>query len=555
MWLLAFVLAFFLAANAASAFECAGVKLPSSIVICSDPELMRLADGRQQAFNEARWGKSGTDLLDPQHDKELWDDQRAWVRAYAAACGAPPDGPAPKLPVSPVLRECFRRAAEERIAFLRGYGEQARQAAARTSSSSGSPERIGPGFDCSKATQSLAFMICADADLSRTDLRFNQAYRALLQQLDEPGRRQLKQDDVQFLEGMQQTCGVPKSGGLTAETWRSRDCIKAAFEKERSVWLSRLSGPGYEEAVRSLDRHIMLERKLRQLALLTTPPVPEGIYGPLTRKAIAAWQQARGRVPTGLLGNEDALALEHDGTGGRVPPATEVVAKHEEAPPETRLALAPPSPPPKVAGTGTAFAINASGDFLTNYHVVKGCRKVRLRIGGVGEDALIAATDERNDLAIVRVPSSTIEPMRFRDGKGIRPADGVVALGFPYAGLLASSPQVTPGAVSALAGLEDDSRYLQFTAPVQPGSSGGPLVDLSGNVVGLITGRINELAVAEATGSLPQNINFAIKNGIVREFLDAQRIAYLTAASSAKVDPADVGEAATKSTVLVGCYK
>jgi S1-C subfamily serine protease len=145
--------------------------------------------------------------------------------------------------------------------------------------------------------------------------------------------------------------------------------------------------------------------------------------------------------------------------------------------------------------------------------------------------------------------------VHFRDGKGIRPADGVVALGFPYAGLLASSPQVTVGAVSALAGLEDDSRYLQLTAPVQPGNSGGPLFDLSGNVVGVVSGRINDLAVAKATGSLPQNINFASKSGIVREFLDANRVVYLTAPSNTKLDPADVGEAATKSTVLIGCSK
>jgi uncharacterized protein len=185
MRLLIFALGFSLAAHTAAAFECAGVKLPSNIVICSDPELIRLADERQQAFNEARWGKSGNDLLDAQHDKELWDGQKAWVRAYSTACGIPPDGPAPTIPVSPAVRECFRRAAEARIAFLRSYGERARQTGARTSTLSGTTEKIGPGFDCSKAAQPLAQMICADADLSRADLRFNQAYWALLHQLNE----------------------------------------------------------------------------------------------------------------------------------------------------------------------------------------------------------------------------------------------------------------------------------------------------------------------------------------------------------------------------------
>jgi S1-C subfamily serine protease len=277
--------------------------------------------------------------------------------------------------------------------------------------------------------------------------------------------------------------------------------------------------------------------------------VPEGVYGPNTRRAIEAWQEARGRETTGLLGNDDAAVLQREGAEPPVQQAT--------IPPEPRSTPSPPSSAPtEKFSLGTAFAINGAGDFLTNHHVVRGCDVVHSRMAGGREpDGRIVASDERNDLAVVHIAGADIPPVHFREGKGIRPADGVVALGFPYAGLLASSPQVTVGAVSALAGLEDDSRYLQLTAPVQPGNSGGPLFDLSGNVVGVVSGRINDLAVAKATGSLPQNINFAIKSGIVREFLDANRVAYLTAASNTKLDPADVGEAATKSTVLIGCSK
>jgi S1-C subfamily serine protease len=102
---------------------------------------------------------------------------------------------------------------------------------------------------------------------------------------------------------------------------------------------------------------------------------------------------------------------------------------------------------------------------------------------------------------------------------------------------------------------EEALRVLQLTAPIQPGNSGGPLLDLSGNVVGMVSSRINELAIAEATGSLPQNINFVIKSGIIREFLDAHQVDYASGQSLAKLDPADVGEIAMKSTVLLECYK
>jgi hypothetical protein len=207
----------------------------------------------------------------------------------------------------------------------------------------------------------------------------------------------------------------------------------------------------------------------------------------------------------------------------------------------------------KAIGYGTAFAVNSAGEFLTNYHVVKGCTVLRLRWDGAAHDATVLTSDEQNDLAVVRSSGGKIEPLRFREGKGIRPGEGIVVLGFPYSGLLSTSAQVTTGGISALTGIRDDIRFMQLTAPVQPGNSGGPLLDLSGNVVGVVSSRINELAVAEATGSLPQNINFAIKGAVIRTFLDAHQIAYETAPSSAKLEPADVAETATKSTLLVEC--
>src|SRR5947208_495762 len=127
--------------------------------------------------------------------------------------------------------------------------------------------------------------------------------------------------------------------------------------------------------------------------------------------------------------------------------------------------IAPTYPTPQRAGIGTAFAINGSGEFLTNYHVVKSCTTApRLRIAGEWQDGRAVVSDERNDLAVVRVQSANaVPPLRFRDGSSIRPADPVVVVGFPYAGLLTQSPQITTGVISALAGINDDSRYVQLT--------------------------------------------------------------------------------------------
>ena len=158
----------------AAAFECAGVTLPSTLVICSDPELMRLDDERQEAINEAR-GRIGEEAW-----PALWENQKAWVRPYATACGVPPGRPL-SFPVSASVRACLKQAAVTRIAYLRTYGVATEGAPPSQAPRVVGRNRIGPSYDCDKAGYPLALLICADADLSRLDLRFGQAYWALFQ--------------------------------------------------------------------------------------------------------------------------------------------------------------------------------------------------------------------------------------------------------------------------------------------------------------------------------------------------------------------------------------
>jgi uncharacterized protein YecT (DUF1311 family) len=171
--------------------------------------------------------------LPEQQFKELIAYQNAWIRAYATACGVPPNGGPPELPVSPSVKACFKRAGEARTAYVRSYGGQVAPTAAPALGAAATPvqaaqDRLGPGFDCMKATAPLAQMICADPELSRIDLAFNQAFWALYQDSDDAERRQLKQEDVQFLETVVSRCGLPRSGGPPPDAWRYRECIKQA---------------------------------------------------------------------------------------------------------------------------------------------------------------------------------------------------------------------------------------------------------------------------------------------------------------------------------------
>jgi S1-C subfamily serine protease len=225
----------------------------------------------------------------------------------------------------------------------------------------------------------------------------------------------------------------------------------------------------------------------------------------------------------------------------------------------------PDRPPPDVpattgasrltgAATGSGFVVTADGYIVTNRHVVAGCRSLAVRTDSApGTRAQVVALHPRDDLAIIRTDTSFGAVAAFRVGAGIRPGDDIVAVGFPLAGLLADEPNVTTGSVSALAGIHNNPSVLQMSAPVQQGSSGGPLFDASGNVVGVVVTKLNARIVAEETGDLPQNVNFALKGDIARAFLETLAIPYRSATSSVRLANADVGDIGRRVTVLVEC--
>jgi len=206
--------------------------------------------------------------------------------------------------------------------------------------------------------------------------------------------------------------------------------------------------------------------------------------------------------------------------------------------------------------SGSGFVVTTDGYVVTNRHVVSGCRSITIRRDSAHVFlANVVASHPRDDLAIVRADTTFDVVAAFRTGGPIRPGDDVVAVGFPLAGLLADEPSVTTGSVSALAGIHNDPAVLQMSAPVQQGSSGGPLFDGGGNVVGIVVTKLNARIVAEETGDLPENVNFALKGERVRAFLDEQAIRTQVAPFAARLGNADVGDIGRRVTVMVECYR
>lgn len=222
--------------------------------------------------------------------------------------------------------------------------------------------------------------------------------------------------------------------------------------------------------------------------------------------------------------------------------------------PSTSTGLSPPLVKEgelNLFSTGTGFAFDRSGLLLTNRHVVVECTEIRVR----SRQARAVTADDANDLAVIDVGFPTPVIATFRGDSDGRAGDSVVAVGYPLIGLLSSQANVTTGTISATAGLRDDRRYLQITAPVQQGNSGGPLIDLSGFVVGVISAKLDALKVAGVTGDIPQNVNFAIKASIVRQFFDKFHFPYETRTGTRRFDPADIGERAARYTYLVECWQ
>lgn len=217
-------------------------------------------------------------------------------------------------------------------------------------------------------------------------------------------------------------------------------------------------------------------------------------------------------------------------------------------------AAAPGTPPAAAtrAGTGTGFYVNRQGHVLTNAHVVAKCRELTVsRQGSAPIPASVVKADASNDLAVlIAAPSPAVAT--FRAGRPVRAGEAVVAYGFPLTGTLSSGGTVTNGTINALSGLRDDSRYLQISAPVQPGNSGGPLLDTGGNVVGVVTSSLGG-RFARTTGSLPQNINFALKADVARTFLEAAGVPVETTGGGRELSTPDIGEKARGFAVLIDC--
>ena len=209
-----------------------------------------------------------------------------------------------------------------------------------------------------------------------------------------------------------------------------------------------------------------------------------------------------------------------------------------------------PEPLLGASATGSGFFVGKEGYFVTNAHVVEDAKSIIVLHEGKKLNADVIKVSKVADLAILKVGiKCTGLPILLNE---VDPGQDAFALGFPQPSIQGLEIKITKGIISSAKGIEDDDTRFQIDTAVQPGNSGGPLCDKSGRLIGVVVARLNEIAVANRTGSIPQNVNYAIKASEVAAILRSKSISFESVTNDAGGDSAISGiKLASAATGLV----
>lgn len=259
---------------------------------------------------------------------------------------------------------------------------------------------------------------------------------------------------------------------------------------------------------------------------------------------------------------ETACRLADAGGAGRQPAtatAMSPAAPMQPAAPMVPGAPLTPAPLPAAvvtsrpeAGAGTRMRWSATGFavsrdvVVTNNHVVEGCGSIQVQQGRTTLPARLVAADRETDLAALSVPGASLPALELA-GETQELGESVTVLGYPLAHVLGSGLRVTTGIVSALSGVGGEEGTMQISAAVQSGNSGGPVLDPSGAVAGVVVKKLDGRFGAE-------NIGFAVRMQPLRRFLSANGVSYV-ASRDARRDAtvAQLVRRTAPSVLLVTC--
>jgi serine protease Do len=216
---------------------------------------------------------------------------------------------------------------------------------------------------------------------------------------------------------------------------------------------------------------------------------------------------------------------------------------------------ASPVPGRRMIGSGTGFFV-APQRVLTAHHVVASCAALTVR-GSDGNTVIaqLVADEQQQDLALISTDAIAVSIAAFRETKTTRAGEAVAAIGYPDQGLPRIEPFLATGTIGAADRRDSPARFI-IRADVRPGNSGGPVLDERGQVVGVVTAKIDTVRVYQRTGKVVENVGFAIATGPVLQFLRKSGI------QPAETEPPEIvgiGEQLLAKgkdfTIRVGCWR
>ncbi len=204
-------------------------------------------------------------------------------------------------------------------------------------------------------------------------------------------------------------------------------------------------------------------------------------------------------------------------------------------------------------GSGSGAVISPSGHIATAAHVIKGCSYIEVVTPTGTFPATVLNCDDLNDVALLKVDQAFATYIPVGRSSEVRLGQSVATIGFPNIGIQGHSPKVTQGMISGENGIQNDIRLWQISVPIQPGNSGGPLLDDKGRMVGVVVATLSLRAV-QITGSVPQNVNYAIKGAYLEPLLNFNKLAISEESSAPTASFQDMVAAAQKASVLILVY-
>lgn len=203
---------------------------------------------------------------------------------------------------------------------------------------------------------------------------------------------------------------------------------------------------------------------------------------------------------------------------------------------------------------GTAFFVNTGGQLLTATHIVRGCVLMDAHMDGDTFPVTLRAASDLLDVAVLDSGKPRGSALPLRQGHEIALGEAVTSIGYQSDGRPGDAPHVARGNISASKGVRGALGMFQFSAPIWPGNTGGPIVSDHGELLGMAVGTLNPEVMAKL-GFVPQNTNFALDARHVATFLRRENVPFSVVQPKGDGSLQMANTAALSQTVQISCYE